>query len=293
MKKLTILVCFYNKILLKPKKLEYLNIQCGKDATGVNLDMIADNTGENISSRNQYWSEITGMYWAWKNIEKVDYIGLCSYRRFFNFKKNPISAIKIIPLKAVEKFNIIEIPDVEYIFSKYDVIIPKPYTYAYSIKEICDRNYKVEDFELLEITILKLSPEYSKAYLSVMYSSNKMIGHNMFVMSWEHFDEFSKWVFTILFEMEKKLDPSNYSISQIRVFGYMHELLLAVYIEKKKLRKYYSQIIWATDSSKGFKFNNIFYKLAAAVYYNCTKVFNQNNVICILFSFLISNYSHN
>lgn len=275
MNNLKILVCFYKQTLLRPKNSVYLNIQCGKDDTGVDLNMIADNTGDNISSRNRYWSEITGMYWAWKNMEKVDYIGLCSYRRFFNFKEDPLSAIKIIPIDSINEIDKIEIPDINKIFSNYDVIIPKAYSYAYSIKTVCHMNYRDDDFELLEKTIHELSPEYDSAYHSILYSTNKMIGHNMFIMSWDNFDEYCNWVFSILFEMERKVDPSNYPISQVRIFGYMHELLLAVFIEKKGFRKYYSQITWATDSTKGFKFNNIFYKLVASLYYNFTKIFTK------------------
>jgi len=275
MSDLKILVCFYKETLLKPNNPVYFNIQCGKDDTGIDLEMIGDNTGDNISSRNRYWSEITGLYWAWKNMKKVDYIGLCSYRRFFNFKKDPLSAINIIPINRINEINKIKIPNINNILSKYDVIIPKPYSYAYSIKKVCSMNYRDDDFEILERIIKELSPEYFDAYRSILYSTNKMIGHNMFIMKWDHFNEYCDWVFSILFEVEKNIDPSNYSISQVRVFGYMHELLLAVYIEKKGFKKYYSQITWATDNAKGFKFNNIFYKGAASLYYNCTKFFTK------------------
>lgn len=266
-----ILVCFYKQVLLRPNNSIYLDLQCGKDDTNVDLVMTADNTGDNISNKNKYWSEITGLYWAWKNIDPVDYIGLCSYRRFFNFKHDPLSAIEIIPFDSISKIDVIGIPNLDKIFSNYDIVIPKPYLYAYSIKEVCSMNYRDEDFDLLESIVHEFSPEYDEAYRSVIYSSNKMIGHNMFIMSWVNFDEYCNWVFTILFELEKKIDPTNYPINQIRVFGYMHELLLAVFIEKKKLRKYYSQITWLTDDSKGFKFNNIFYKLLATFYFRVNK----------------------
>ncbi|EAM0315351.1 DUF4422 domain-containing protein, partial [Campylobacter coli] len=54
-------------------------------------NMIGDNTGENISYLNRYFCELTGIYWAWKNYDKLgnpDYIGFAHYRRLlFNNKE--------------------------------------------------------------------------------------------------------------------------------------------------------------------------------------------------------------
>lgn len=46
------------------------------------LGYTPDNTGDNISAKNSNYCELTGLYWAWKNLE-CQYIGLCHYRRYF------------------------------------------------------------------------------------------------------------------------------------------------------------------------------------------------------------------
>lgn len=77
-----ILCCYYKENEFVPSDDIYFPIQCGKASTGLNLKMQGDDIGDNISARNQFWSEITGLYWFWKNMKPVDCVGLCSYRRF-------------------------------------------------------------------------------------------------------------------------------------------------------------------------------------------------------------------
>lgn len=274
---LKILVCYYRDVYLRRLEPAYLNIQCGKDETGLDLAMQGDNTGDNISARNRYWSEITALYWAWKNMKPADYVGLCSYRRFFNYKSTPGIPVEIVSQRLASAVGEIDQASVLDILARYDVILPEPYSYAYSIRRVCSMNYFDRDFELLESLIHEISPEYDRAYRSVAYESNKMIGHNMFIMPWKYFVSYCEWVFSILLRLEQTLDPSDYPIRQVRVFGYMHEILLGVFIERHQLRAYHSQISWISDAPKGFKFNRPFYRLAAAVYYRTTRVLAGKN----------------
>lgn len=75
-----------------PKDDMYLPLHVGaegkKDVVGNNLDLgyLKDNTGDNISALNPSFCELTGLYWAWKNLD-ADYIGLVHYRRHFCMKK--------------------------------------------------------------------------------------------------------------------------------------------------------------------------------------------------------------
>ncbi|GHT81204.1 hypothetical protein FACS1894130_12890 [Spirochaetia bacterium] len=83
---LKILVCYYQPWEI-PKGDIFLPIQAGKAISGFNLKMQGDDTGNNISSKNQAFSEFTAWYWAWKNIKilypNIKYIGLSHYRRYF------------------------------------------------------------------------------------------------------------------------------------------------------------------------------------------------------------------
>ena len=73
----------------------YTPIQVGKSISNIDLGILGDDSGDNISHLNPYFCELTAQYWAWKNIHDVDYIGLCHYRRYFKteFTNNNIDEL--------------------------------------------------------------------------------------------------------------------------------------------------------------------------------------------------------
>ena len=65
-----------------PEDPVYLPVQVGA-AGRESLGFQRDDEGENISAKNPNYCELTGLYWAWKNLD-ADYIGLVHYRRYFS-----------------------------------------------------------------------------------------------------------------------------------------------------------------------------------------------------------------
>ncbi len=68
-----------------------------------------------------------------------------------------------------------------------------------------------------------------------MYRNNKFSSYNMFIMRRDLFNDYSEWLFNILFEVEKRISISAYP-DQARVFGYMSEYLLNVFIHYNGLK---------------------------------------------------------
>ena len=66
---------------------------------------------------------------------------------------------------------------------------------------------------------------------------------NMFVMKREDFDRYMKWLFDILFELEKRIDISNYDSYQKRVFGFLSERLWNIWLDQEKLSTYELKVI--------------------------------------------------
>ena len=121
-----ILVCCHKKDICV-KQEPYMPIHVGHALhSETNLGMQCDDEGDNISLKNGSYCELTGMYWAWKNLKNVDIIGLNHYRRYFDFDKKwpQFSADK--RFVATEEFlkQGYQFPDIEIILQKYDIILP-------------------------------------------------------------------------------------------------------------------------------------------------------------------------
>ena len=72
-----------------PKDSCYIPLHVGAAMhPGVCSDMQQDDNGENISAMNASYSELTGLFWVWKNCSSK-YKGLVHYRRHFRTLKFP------------------------------------------------------------------------------------------------------------------------------------------------------------------------------------------------------------
>lgn len=219
-----ILVATHKKYWM-PEDEVYLPIHVGKEGKQ-DLGYIGDNTGNNISIKNSNYCELTAIYWAWKNLE-ADYIGLVHYRRYFT-KHNLRNCEK-------KKQDILTKNDFENILKDVDIIVPdKRKYYIETIRSHYNHSYYEKDLNETENIIKEIYPEYSIAFNKVM---NRTWAHmfNMFVMRKDYFDEYCEWLFTILFELEKRIDISKYTTMEARVFGFISELLLDVWLETKQI----------------------------------------------------------
>lgn len=204
----------------------YLPLHVGREGKQY-LGFIGDNTGDNISSKNPNYCELTGLYWAWKNLES-EYIGLCHYRRYFGHRchSNDLES----KYKAIFHRT-----DYERLLHKYDVIIPKKRNYYIeTVRSQYEHAHNKRDLDEVERIIAERYPEYSEAFTKVM-NRPKLHILNMFAMKKKLFDEYCAWLFDILFELEKRIDISDYDTYQARVFGFLGERLFNVWLENKEL----------------------------------------------------------
>jgi hypothetical protein len=213
-----------HKLYWMPEEQMYLPIQVGAGINSNDLGYTRDNSGDNISQKNKNYCELTGLYWAWKNLE-ADYIGLAHYRRHFTVRKS--SDKKSLPIRQSE---------LEPLLTKYDVILPRKRNYYIetTYNQYIHAHHKV-DLDTTEAILKERYPDYLDAYKNVMEKSS---GHrfNMFIMKKDVFDSYCEWLFSVLFELENRLDISQYSSYDARVFGFVGERLLDVWIQTNHIQ---------------------------------------------------------
>lgn len=205
----------------KDKEL-YVPTLVGPNKDNLNFEFsYRDDSGDNISTKNPNFCELTALYWAWKNLD-ADYIGLVHYRRLLMSPNN----------KSME----ITKEELEKIINKgAEVILPKKRNYyietTYSHYE---HNHNINDLLEVRKIIEEKYPTYVSSFDDVM-KKKKSHRFNMLVMKKECFNGYSKWLFDILFELENRVDISEYDQYQARIFGFISERMLDIWIEANNI----------------------------------------------------------
>ena len=120
------------------------------------------------------------------------------------------------------------------ILSKYDVIISEARIGQYDYKTIYERSHDIRNLDMTGNIIRELYPDYYPVFQEVIADNHCYVG-NLFVAPKELFCAYSKWLFTIFFALEKQIDVSALDDYHKRVFGFLSEQLLIVWIKYNHL----------------------------------------------------------
>ena len=201
-----------------PQDPVYLPVQAGS-ALHEPLGFTGDDSGENISKKNPNYCELTCLYWAWKNLD-ADALGLCHYRRYFAGRRFGSRWDRILTGEQAEKLLL-----------KAPVVLPKKRNYYIETgwSQYAHAHHE-EDLLAVQAILKTRCPSYVPAFDRTL---GRTTGHrfNMFIMRRETLDVYCTWLFGVLAELEAKLDISEYSSYDQRVFGFVAERLLDVWIE--------------------------------------------------------------
>jgi len=226
MKDIQVIVATHKKYQM-PEDSVYLPVHVG--ALGKkSFGFQPDNTGDHISAKNPFFCELTGLYWAWKNLD-AEYVGLAHYRRHFTKKH-------FLKKSTEKKFKyVLSGEEMDRILEKTDVIVPKKR--CYYIETLYD-HYKhtlyVEPLDLTGQIIADMCPEYYNEFQKLKKRRSAHM-FNMFIMKKEVLNGYCSWLFPILFQLEKKVDFQDYDPFHARFFGRISELLLDVYLNTNQI----------------------------------------------------------
>lgn len=200
-----------------PSSKEIVPVHVGRAVSAYKDEMSwmqGDDTGDNISSKNGSYCEMTAHYWIWKNVHDTEYVGVCHYRRFFGIDLSE-NNIKDVMADA-------------------DVLMVEPSWHIDSVYSYFAKFMGAENMTILSMVMKKRFPDDYNT-LEKICDGIKFHPFNMLLSRKRQFDDYCQWMFTILEECGKYINSSPYTNAR-RALAYMAELLTGVYFIHRQLK---------------------------------------------------------
>ena len=206
-----------------PSDSMYLPLHVGAEGKE-DIGFTKDNSGENISAKNPVFCELTGLYWAWKNLS-CDYLGLSHYRRYFTLKS------KSVQKKEGDLASVLTLEEADTLLSKYKVLVPKKRKYYIeSVYSHYSHTFDGGQLDAARKILEQKYPAYLADFDQVMNGTSAYI-FNMYIMDKTLSDAYCEWLFDILFDLEKQIDTSNMTAFEARYAGRVSERLFNVWLK--------------------------------------------------------------
>ena len=215
-------------------------IQVGASCNSLDLGFLRDDSGDNISYKNDRYCELTAQYWAWKNVE-ADYYGFMHYRRHFVFNSIPETPddgglLHFLEMDESYKDKIgLNDVSIENTIGDADIVLPPVVDLSgwcapsNEIQYGCLKNLHSRDFNMVCEKVMELYPEYTEA-VRIFREGHDVYWYNMFVMKREYFYQYCEWLFSILEASEPNVDYDEYDTQEKRTLAFMAERLLTIFI---------------------------------------------------------------
>jgi lipopolysaccharide biosynthesis glycosyltransferase len=197
------------------------------------LGMIGDDTGDNISTKNGRYCELTALYWAWKNDGDSSHIGLMHYRRLLDFdgtfageaaEQKPATLRTADYAAAAERWLAAH--------GDVDLVVPKLHRMSLSMRDNYRTRHRPEDLDVVDAIIRDHHPAYLAHYNAVMSECDVRLA-NMFLARREIVDEYCAFVFDVLGRLDAAdVARDHYNAYQSRYLGFISERLFTVFVRK-------------------------------------------------------------
>ena len=198
-----------------------------------NAGVLRDDTGDSISGRNPSYSEMTGIYWVWKNVKGLDAVGFCHYRRYFDLRQSGWRPERQTELGSPEQVarkqvHFADRATIDRHLAAGAIIIAREEALPIASAEQYMWAHVASHYLVMVNYILAAHPHLA-TQLMAQLREGRLHSNNMFIMPWSQFDRLCHFWFDCLFAIEKRLDtiPSAY---QRRTLAFLSERLFDLHI---------------------------------------------------------------
>lgn len=250
--KVKVLVGYHEQgVLLKDAVLTPINAgrallgEGNANAEWLKANTIGDDTGDNISVKNKTYNEMTAIYWAWKNqnkLENPDAIGFWHYRRHLSLNESlrPQGGAWVVEFPGyvggVDKYfqRIGYTPEaLTALAAQYPCIVgsyeDRVSVYDQYKASERDQAHHIEDLEFVRDYVSQKFPEYKRAVSTYLAGRTQFFG-NVFVLRKSLFDRYCSFIFNVLQAYEEQLATELRSAWECRFF--VSERLTGIFVTK-------------------------------------------------------------
>jgi SAM-dependent methyltransferase len=214
------------------------------------MKILRDDGGDSISERNSRYSEMTAIYWVWKNVKGLDAVGFCHYRRYFDFRQSLWQPGRQTDLRSPRQVirhqeHFADRSVIDRHLGDRAIIVARPDALPMAIGEQYMWAHLAEHYLMMANYVLAHHPHLA-TQLVAQLSDRAFHINNMFVMPWPQFDRLCRFWFDCLFGIEEMLNaaPSAY---QRRSLAFLSERLLDLHVR------------WLRDCGQAFAEYPIFF----------------------------------
>ena len=187
-------------------------IQAGRKRTGFALDMLGDDTGDNISGENLRYGEMTAWYWVWKNYlpahPELTHVGFSHYRRFLDFREGAVGRTRRMTYSRFRRIfaSVFNEATVLKRLGDADIAMREPEPCGFSSIREHFRRWRPEnldDFDRFAEQVRAMCPE-RRAVIDSALSAPEIAMELQFVMTRECFEDFMAWSFRLCRACERQ-----------------------------------------------------------------------------------------
>lgn len=198
----------------------------------------SDAQGEQIAHLNRHFCELTSQYWAWKNLQQVEHIGFCHYRRYLYLHPRPAKSMTVVfdnPQGSVELMaSETARAQALKLLRHADVIVPYPTYMAETVADHYRTHHLAEHWDVFTEVLFSKYPEYA-CFDTYLEETNRCYFCNMAIWKWPQFDRYCTQLFDVMFEVYARIgqpaDPY-----QSRYIGFLAERFFTLYVYANALR---------------------------------------------------------
>ena len=188
-------------------------IQVGAAMCSERVAELSDLGDDTISDKNGNYSELTALYWIWKERLEGDtigttdaYYGLCHYRR-------------VLALSEDDRARLVD--------NDIDVVLPYPLPYTPDINAHHERYLKKEDWDAVLRAVSEVQPGYVERFSEIL-RQRYLYNYNILLARKDVLTGYCRWLFPILERVEDLSVPKGKDRAD-RYIGYVGETLETLY----------------------------------------------------------------